>query len=222
MLAKVDCVVFDKTGTLTQGNASVTDIQVTAEGVTAAEILCLAASAEQGLSHPVARAIVQQTQQQGTETKTCEEWDYRVGLGVVAQIEGRQLLVGSSRFMKTEGIDISASEQFKTGGVSLAYVARDSILIGVIMYADPIRTESPGVIAELHKQGISTHMLTGDVRQVADAVAQELGMSRDEVHAQALIEQICEVSWNFYWVLNRFSPWGLVGRHWRSLPLLGP
>lgn len=108
--------------------------------------------------------------------------------------------------MKTEGIDISASEQFKTGGVSLAYVARDGILIGVIMYADPIRTESPGVIAELHKQGISTHMLTGDVRQVADAVAQELGMSRDEVHAQALIEQICEVSWNFYWVLNRFSP----------------
>jgi len=61
---------FDKTGTLTQGNASVTDIQVTAQGVTAAEILCLAASAEQGLSHPVAHAIVQQAQQQGTETKT--------------------------------------------------------------------------------------------------------------------------------------------------------
>ena len=193
MLAKVDCVVFDKTGTLTQGNASVTDIQVTAEGVTPAEILCLAASAEQGLSHPVAHAIVQQAQQQGTETKTCEEWDYRVGLGVVAQIQGRQLLVGSSRFMKTEGIDISASEQFKTGGVSLAYVARDGILIGVIMYADPIRTESPGVIAELHQQGISTHMLTGDVQQVADAVAQELGMRRDEVHAQAFPERKVEV-----------------------------
>ncbi|MFM7713142.1 MAG: HAD-IC family P-type ATPase, partial [Microcystis sp.] len=119
--------------------------------------------------------------------------DYRVGLGVVAQIEGRQLLVGSSRFMKTEGIDIRASEQFKTGGVSLAYVARDGILIGVIMYADPIRTESPGVIAELHKQGISTHMLTGDVQQVADAVAQELGMRRDEVHAQAFPERKVEV-----------------------------
>jgi P-type E1-E2 ATPase len=95
--------------------------------------------------------------------------------------------------MKTEGIDISASQQFKTGGVSLAYVARDGILIGVIMYADPIRTESPGVIAELHQQGISTHMLTGDVQQVADAVAQELGMRRDEVHAQAFPERKVEV-----------------------------
>lgn len=193
MLAKVDCVVFDKTGTLTQGNASVTDIQATAEGVSPEEILCLAASAEQGLSHPVAHAIIRHAQQKGTETKTCQEWDYRVGLGVVTQIEGRQVLVGSSRFMKMEAIDISASEQFKAGGVSLAYVARDGILIGVIMYADPIRSESPGTIAELHRQGIDTHLLTGDVQQVADTVGQELGMRPHEIHAQAFPERKVEV-----------------------------
>lgn len=193
MLAKIDCVVFDKTGTLTQGQASVVDIQVTSEGVTTQEILCLAASAEQGLSHPVAHAIVSHAQNLGTETKTCEEWDYKVGLGVVATIEGRQILVGSSRFMKNEEIDISVSDKFKTGSVSLAYVARDGILIGVIMYADPIRTESPGVIDSLHSQGISTHMLTGDVQRVADAVAQELGMRPHEVHAQAFPERKVEV-----------------------------
>lgn len=193
MLAKVDCVVFDKTGTLTQGNASVTDIQATVDGVSPEEILCIAASAEQGLSHPVAHAIVQHAQATGMAMKNCQEWDYRVGLGVVAQIDDRQILVGSSRFMKTEGIDISISEQFKTGGVSLAYVARDGVLIGVIMYADPIRTESPGVIAELHARGLSTHMLTGDVQQVANAVAQELGMHPDEVHAQAFPEKKVEV-----------------------------
>ncbi|ACK68688.1 heavy metal translocating P-type ATPase [Gloeothece citriformis PCC 7424] len=193
MLAKVDSVVFDKTGTLTQGNASVVDIQPTVEGVAPLEILCLAASAEQGLTHPVAHAIVQQAQQLNIDNKTCEEWNYCVGLGVVAKIDGRQILVGSSRFMKNENIDITASEQFKTGGVSLAYVARDGILIGVIMYADPIRTESPGVITELHRQGISTHMLTGDVQRVADAVAQELGMHSNEVHAQAFPERKVEV-----------------------------
>ncbi|WP_013334282.1 heavy metal translocating P-type ATPase [Gloeothece verrucosa] len=193
MLAKVDSVVFDKTGTLTQGNASVVNIQATVEGVTPQEILTLAASAEQGLTHPVAHAIVQQAQQLNLENKTCEEWNYCVGLGVVAKIEGRQILVGSSRFMKNENIDISVSEQFKTGGVSLAYIARDGILIGVIMYADPIRTESPGVISELHSQGISTHMLTGDVQRVADAVASELGMHPDEVHAQAFPERKVEV-----------------------------
>jgi heavy metal translocating P-type ATPase len=192
-LAKVDCVVFDKTGTLTQGNASVTDIRVTVEGVTPEEILTLAASAEQGLTHPVAHAIVQQARNLGIETKFCEEWEYRIGLGVVAGIEGRQILVGSNRFMTTEGIDISASESFKTGGVSLVYVARDGVLIGVILYADPIRVESPGVISQLHGWGIETHMLTGDVQRVADAVAGELGIHADEVHAQAFPERKVEV-----------------------------
>ncbi len=193
MLAKVDSVVFDKTGTLTQGNASVVDIQPMQSGVTPTEILCLAASAEQGLTHPVAKAIVQHAQNLNVESLSCQEWDYCVGLGVVARIEGRQVLVGSSRFMEKEGVDISASEQFKTGGVSLAYVAREGALIGVIMYADPIRTESPGVIAELHGQGINTHMLTGDVQRVADAVAKELGMRPDEVHASAFPERKVEV-----------------------------
>jgi cation transport ATPase len=65
-LAKVDCVVFDKTGTLTQGNASVTDIRPTVEGVTPEEILSLAASAEQGLTHPVAHAIINHARALGT------------------------------------------------------------------------------------------------------------------------------------------------------------
>ncbi|MDV3002096.1 MAG: Manganese-exporting P-type ATPase [Chroococcopsis gigantea SAG 12.99] len=193
MLAKVDSVVFDKTGTLTQGNAGVVDIQPLESGVTPAEILGIAASAEQGLTHPVAKAIVQHAQNSHIDTLSCEEWDYCVGLGVVAKIAGRQILVGSSRFMEKEGVDITASEVFKTGGVSLAYVARDGILSGVIMYADPIRTESPGVIAELHASGISTHMLTGDVQRVADAVAKELGMRPAEVHASAFPERKVEV-----------------------------
>lgn len=191
LLANVDCVVFDKTGTLTQGRASIVGIEVTSEGITEKEILTLAASAEQGLSHPVAHAIVNGAQERGIETLECQTWDYRVGLGVAATINGANLLVGSSRLMETEKIDISASLRFKTGSTSLAYVAKDGILVGVILYADPIRAESPGVIAALHAQGIETHMLTGDVERVAQAVAQELGI--DKVHAQAFPERKVEV-----------------------------
>ena len=193
MLAKVDCVVFDKTGTLTQGKASVVDIKITQPGVTEEELLSLAASAEQGLSHPVAHAIVQGAKERGIATQECQTWDYQVGLGVVATIARRQILVGSSRFMISENIDISASEHLKTGSISLAYVARDGVLIGVILYADPVRVESSGVIAELHKAGIETHMLTGDVQRVAEAVAQELGIKSEEVHAQAFPERKVEV-----------------------------
>ncbi len=193
MLAKVDSVVFDKTGTLTQGRATITDIKTISNTVSVEEILVLAASAEQGMSHPVAHAIVRYAQAQGIVCQPCEAWEYCVGLGVVATIDNRQILVGSSRLMKISGIDISATAQLKSGSVSLVYVAQDKVLIGVIMYSDPIRAESPGVIAELHRQGISTHMLTGDVQRVADAVARELGMLPEEVHAQAFPERKVEV-----------------------------
>ena len=193
MLSKVDCVVFDKTGTLTQGKASVVGIKMTNKGVAETELLSLAASAEQGLSHPVAHAIVQEAKKRAIATQECQTWDYRVGQGVVATIGGRKILVGSSSLMSAEKINIKSSQRFKTGGTSLAYVAKDGVLIGVILYADPIRTESAGVIAELHRQGIATHMLTGDVQRVAEAVAQELGMNLEEVHAQAFPERKMEV-----------------------------
>ncbi len=191
MLSKVDCVVFDKTGTLTQGKAAIIGIETISSRISKNEILKLAASAEQGLTHPVAHAIANGAKERGLNAYQCQDWDYKVGLGVVATIKNKTVLVGSSRLMESEGIDISASYIYKTGGTSLAYVARDGKLIGLILYADPIRTESHEVIAALHSQGIETHMLTGDVERVAQSVARELGI--DRVHAQAFPEKKVEV-----------------------------
>ena len=191
MLSRIDCVVFDKTGTLTQGEASIVAIESIESTIEESEILSLAASAEKGLTHPVAHAIVAGAQDRGIKLQECQTWEYKVGLGVVASIGDKRVLVGSSRLMETEGIDITASLAFKNGGNSLAYVSVDGKLVGLILYADPIRPESKQIIAQLHQLGIETHMLTGDIERVAQAVAAELGM--DHVHAQAFPERKVEV-----------------------------
>lgn len=197
ILSRIDTVVFDKTGTLTVGHAGVNDIKIMNPRFTATEVLALAATAEQGLTHPVAEAIVRHAKNSGVELKTCEEWEYKVGLGVVAKIDGIQLLVGSPRFMKQENIDLAAFDQrypeTKSGSHSLVYVAGNGELLGVIMYSDPPRAESKEVLKDLQSLGIEPYMLSGDVTRVAKAVAGELGMNPNNIYAEAFPEKKVEV-----------------------------
>ena len=195
ILAKIDTVVFDKTGTLTQGHAGVMGIKLTS-GFSEREVLALAATAEQGLTHPVAEAIVRHARDTKVPLYNCEAWEYRVGLGVVATIDGMKLLVGSHRLMAAENISLDYfNQQYAdmNGSNSLVYVAGDGQLLGVILYSDPPRLESQGVIQELHTQGISSYMLSGDVTRVATAVAAELGMDANHIYAEAFPERKVEV-----------------------------
>lgn len=196
-LAEIDTLVFDKTGTLTQGRAGVTGIQLTDDSCSAQELLSLAATAEQGLSHPVAEAIIRHAKETNTPLYEYSDWDYRVGLGVVATINDSELLVGSHRLMAEENISLDILNQrypqIKSGSNSLVYVARDGQLIGVILYSDPPRPESQQIIQELQKQGITPYMLSGDVKRVAKAVAGELGIAPDCVYAEAFPEGKVEV-----------------------------
>lgn len=197
ILSRIDTVVFDKTGTLTVGHAGITDIKVMNTGFTPTEILALAATGEQGLTHPVAEAIIRHAKDTGVELKTCEEWEYKVGLGIVAKIDGIQLMVGSPRFMTQENIDLEAFERrypdAKSGSHSLVYVAGNGELLGVIMYSDPPRAESKEVIKDLRSLGIEPYMLSGDVTRVAKAVAGELGMNPNNIYAEAFPEKKVEV-----------------------------
>ncbi len=197
ILSRIDTVVFDKTGTLTQGHAGIVDIKTTDVGVPALEVLSLAASAEQGLTHPVAEAIVRHAREIGVGTLLCEEWDYRVGLGVVATINGQKILVGSHRLMALESIDLDAFNQeypnIKSGSSSLVYVAGSGQLLGVILYNDPPRKESASVLNDLRDQGITSYMLSGDMKRVASSVAHELGMDPNNIYAEAFPERKVEV-----------------------------
>lgn len=197
ILARIDTIVFDKTGTLTQGHAGVTGIKLTDAGVGQMEVLTLAASAEQGLTHPVAEAIVHHAKDTGVTFYECETWDYRVGLGVAATIKGMQILVGSPRLMQQENISLDYLEQhypdIKSSSNSVVYVAGDGQLLGVILYSDPPRPESKGVLRELGDSGITSYMLSGDVTRVARAIASELDMDPNNIYAEAFPERKVEV-----------------------------
>ncbi|MEN9215123.1 MAG: heavy metal translocating P-type ATPase [Gloeomargarita sp. DG_1_6_bins_138] len=198
MLARVDAVVFDKTGTLTQGQATVTEVRlVPGCGETVAGVLALAATAEQGLTHPVAEAIVRHARQRGIEPGRCDRWEYRVGMGVVAEIQEREVLVGSHRLMAHAGVAVQGFEQaypdLKTGSYSPVYVAAEGMLLGVILYRDPLRSESAGVIEELQQLRVTPYMLSGDVKRVAYAVANEVGIAPERVYGEAFPERKVEV-----------------------------
>ncbi len=201
ILAKVDTIVFDKTGTLTRGQAGITQVELvvgmgadSGAAITERELLSLAATAEQGLTHPVAEAITRHARTLDIPLGTCDTWDYRVGLGVVATIDGRSLLVGSHRLMAQEGVSLAGLQsQSASGSQSVIYVARDGQLLGVICYRDPLRSESQVVIQTLQELGIESYMLSGDMKRVAAAVASELGMNPDHVYAEAFPEQKVQV-----------------------------
>lgn len=196
-LAQVDTVIFDKTGTLTQGKAGVVGIYTEYDGITALEVLHLAATAEQGLTHPVAEAITRHAREQGVELTECEMWEYRVGQGVTATIGGRVIYVGSHRMMKNLGIDIehinAAHPEIEVSAASQVYVGVDGGLLGVILYKDPARPESAYVIQRLKEMGITPYMLSGDISKVAKATATELGIAPENVYAEAFPERKVEV-----------------------------
>lgn len=196
-LASVDTIVFDKTGTLTQGNAGVVGIYTTRATMTDVDVLQLAATAEQGLTHPVAEAITRHARERELPLKECEEWEFRVGQGVAATIDGRTVYVGSHRMMANLGVEIKpllvAHPEIEASAASQVWVADDEGLLGVILYRDPPRPESAEVIRRLLEMGITPYMLSGDMKKVADAVAAELGIAPQHVFAEAFPERKVEV-----------------------------
>jgi heavy metal translocating P-type ATPase len=196
-LAKIDTVVFDKTGTLTQGHAGITAVKVLHPQLSESEILAFAATAEQGLTHPIAEAIVRHAREGNLPLYDCDAWEYRVGLGVIAIVNEMQLLVGSQRLMQQEAVNLNnlyhKYPEVQSGSHSPVYVAGNGELLGVILYSDPLRPESQIVIQELRDLGIKAYMLSGDVARVAKAVAEEVEIDPDCVYAEAFPERKVEV-----------------------------
>jgi P-type Cu2+ transporter len=187
--AGVDTVVFDKTGTLTEGKPSVTDLEPVI-GVDPLELLRLAASADQPSQHPLAEAIVREAKAKNLEVALPEKFDSVPGLGVVATVGGKRILIGNVKLMQREKIEIGELEPRVTAlagdGKTAMFVAVDGKLLGVIAVADRIRESAREAIRSLHAIGVKTVMLTGDNRHTAEAVARQLEI--DTVIAEVLPE----------------------------------
>lgn len=178
-LAHVDTVVFDKTGTLTSGTFSVVAVHPE-EGVDADYVLSCAAYAEAFSDHPIAVSIKQAYAGEIDRTRikdVCEE----SGHGVTATVDERVVMVGNDKLMAEHGSPWHECELMGT----ILHVAVDGRYAGHIVIADVVKDDAAQTIADLHAEGVQKCvMLTGDRRDVAEAVAAKLGL--DEVHAQLL------------------------------------
>ncbi|MEV8040442.1 heavy metal translocating P-type ATPase [Arthrobacter sp. NPDC080082] len=184
----VDVVLFDKTGTLTKGAPEVRDVAA-AEGSDRDEVLALAAAVEADSEHPVARAIVTAARGRGLDVPAARDFTSLTGRGVRADVGGRRLHVGGPALLKELGLaepaDLAAATSgwVRRGAAVLHLVEGDRVL-GAVGLEDAVREESRQAVEALQRRGIRVAMITGDARQVADAVAEELGI--DEVFAEVL------------------------------------
>jgi heavy metal translocating P-type ATPase len=190
VLAQTDTIIFDQAGTLTQGNPVVVGIQTAKDLIAAAQVLALAASAAQNLTHPLAKAIVGYATALGVQMEECASWDYESGMGIVAQINNTTIRVGSRRFLQQGGVDLDHQIDLEPiGDRSLIYVAQDRELIGIIFYSDPLRKESQNTINSLRLQGITSYLLSEDNQQVANQIARQVGIDQKNIYAAASPEK---------------------------------
>ena len=180
----LSAIVFDKTGTLTTGELSVTRAQPV-EGVDAAELLRLAASAEQNSRHPVARAVTEVARRARLELSTPADFEEVSGRGVRATIDGGEVLIGRETWLTERGIDISSADTSQAEGLSLLHVVHNGRLLGWVGLEDRTRPDAARAMDELSQLGMrQLVMVTGDRWSVARRVASEMHCT--EVQAEVL------------------------------------
>ena len=183
---RLTTVVLDKTGTVTQGKPAVTDVSPVR--FTADELMRLAAAAEQGSEHPLARAVIEAARTRGLAVPHAEAFEAVPGHGLVATVEGRAVLVGNARLLTSRGVpfDTAAAEQAASAGQTTLLVAVDGTYAGLLAVSDPVKPSSKAAVGRLHAMGLEVVLLTGDNRGTAEAVAREVGI--DRVLAEVLPE----------------------------------
>jgi Cu+-exporting ATPase len=176
---KLKLLVVDKTGTLTEGRPVVTDVVKVGDGDTAI-LLQLAASLEQGSTHPLGAAIVARAKEDGLSLSAPQNVVTTAGKGMAGEVDGRRVLVGSVAWMKEQGWAAPQADALADSGRSVVAVVADATLLGFIGIADPLRASSRAAVARLNRLGIEVVMLTGDNAGTAKAVAHEAGITHFE------------------------------------------
>jgi Cu2+-exporting ATPase len=185
---KVSAILFDKTGTLTQGKFGVTDVISLNGKMNEEEILRYAASIDTNSEHPIAKGIVSSAK----ETFPVEGFKSIPGKGAEGKVNGKEVRTVSPGYLKENNIEVNDGrvEKLSGQGKTVIYVMIDRELAGAIALADIIRPESKEAISKLKEMGIRCMMITGDNKQVAKWVADEIGL--DEYFAEVLPDKKAE------------------------------
>ncbi len=182
----VNAVVLDKTGTCTEGKPSVQEIIL--NGTAEKEFLTLVGSVEKNSSHPLAKSIIEYCSKKNIQLTDCNDYSETEGGGLSGKVNGKSIIIGNSRLMKQNNIDVSefstkSAEIAESGAIPL-YTAIDGRCAGIITVADPVKKTSKEAVDMLKSMGIKTIMLTGDNARTAETIRRQLGI--DEVHAELL------------------------------------
>lgn len=209
----IGVVIFDKTGTLTHGEMTLTNVlpmsEIRTDGGVATNggvqeqvsdrdlVLSVAASAESGSEHPLARAIVAGATEQELQIEDPESFENVPGHGVRATTEYGETLIGNRKLMRDHGIDTTPAEdtmrRLEDEGKTAMLVALEDELIGVIATADTVRESAKRTVAALQERGLDVMMLTGDNERTAKAVGHEVGIPERNVRAEVLPEDKADV-----------------------------
>lgn len=189
----VKTIILDKTGTLTQGKPAVREIE--AVNGEEDELLALAAAAEASSEHPLAQAVVTAAFERGAVPPDVESFEAVPGKGIVAKIDGGEVLVGSPRFLSERGLDlakftdrISALEEI---GRTVIAVGRDGRSLGILALGDTLKTDAKEAVAGMRSDGLRLVLLTGDNERAARKVARDVWI--ETVHAGILPDGKAEI-----------------------------
>jgi Cu+-exporting ATPase len=175
---RLTTVVLDKTGTVTEGRPAVTE--VVAVGLSEADLIRLAAAAEGGSEHPLARAVIAAAETRGLAVPQATAFEAVPGHGLSATVEGRSVLVGNARLLSSRRVpfDAAAVERASAAGRTTLLVAVDGRYAGLLAVSDPVKATSKATVERLHAMGLEVVLLTGDNRGTAEAVARVVGIDR--------------------------------------------
>lgn len=194
---EINTIVFDKTGTLTKGEPALTDIvsakefpiNFSAKGGSASGgqfsnnemlILQLAASIEKNSEHPLAQSVVKAAQEKKLELQEVKKFNAIPGKGVVAQIDQKNILLGTRKLMSDNNISYQDFEdkinKLEKEGKTVMLLATDSTVIGLIAVADTIKNNAKEAVERLKKMDVEVFMVTGDNKRTAQAIATQVGI----------------------------------------------
>jgi Cu+-exporting ATPase len=190
VVRNLDTVVFDKTGTLTRGKLEVTDIVAGDKN----SVLQVAGAAEKWSEHPIGQAIVKKAEAEKISFGEPDSFEAMPGFGVVAEVEGKKVLIGNRALMKNNGIPIELFEgdvqRLEGEGKTVLVVALASNAVGLLAVSDTLKEHSKEAVETLHKMGLKVVMLSGDTKRTAQAIARQLGIT--EVLAEVVPAQKVE------------------------------
>lgn len=178
----VNIVVFDKTGTLTKGEPVVTDVVETDKKEPRNDILRIASAIEKNSEHPLAQAIINKAKEEKVAVVEIDRFKAIPGGGVEAELDGKQVLLGTRKLMSDNGIKTNQIEDkmvvLEEQGKTAMILAHKKRIIGIIAVADVLKDNSKEAVENLHKIGKQVAIITGDNRRVAKAIADQLGIDR--------------------------------------------